>query len=246
MSTSNAMEVSADTTEQVQEAGQIDQTAEPGSAERDAEMAEAAEAATRTAKAKAAYKELNVVELRGKMTFEKALKAWISATTLGKRYAQFIAEMAMEHFYQHGDTAKMAAFIDALERHGKDYVRVQAFKAWVRQFAPVTQSEGKLVKDKNPKRLAQFLKNPDEPESADNPLVMPAAAFSQPFWTFNPDREADPFTAMEIDKALWSTIKRIEKRGVDSPSAAAHLQVVKTSLKAIIAATDAAQEAKAA
>lgn len=130
----------------------------------------------------------------GEMTFDKALKGFVTATTNSKRYAQLCANIALDHFIKHGDLVHCQSFVDAIDKVGKNYVRKAAYLKWLVNFAPVVMTAGKLTKDVS--------------ETAIKPNYEMASV--TPFWEFAPDMEVVEFEAADIVRALQSVIKRFK------------------------------------
>lgn len=135
-----------------------------------------------------------VVKTKG-LSVEAAIKLWVKATRDSKELAQYIANEGLKHFKEHGNTVKLQLFLDAIERHGKNYMRKAAFLTWMRDHAPITMKEGRLVKDHN--------------REWDEALF--EAALKQPFWDFAPDPENVVWATGDVIKVLESSLKRFEK-----------------------------------
>lgn len=128
--------------------------------------------------------------------FEDLIKAWVTATNNSKRLARQIAEEALKHFFEHGDVSRCQLFLEAIDKHGKNYIRKAAYLKWLQAFSPISMEDGKFVKDKarefDPKLLEEAMK--------------------QPFWDFAPDPENVSFTNTDVVKALQSTLARYRKQ----------------------------------
>ncbi len=135
-----------------------------------------------------------------KNAFDDLIKSWVAGIKNSKRQAREIAELGMKHFHAHGDTCRLQLFLEAIEKHGRNYVRKAAFLKWCLAFSPITMDDGKLVKDKDRAKLEGF-----DPE-------MLEAALKEPFWDFAPDPENVSFTDTDVVKALNSVIAKYEKQ----------------------------------
>ncbi len=82
-------------------------------------------------------------------SFDALIEMWTKATVTSRDLAVEIANYAISHFYEHGNTALLQQFLTALETTGKNYVRKASYLLWLKAFAPVKMEGGKLVKDKD-------------------------------------------------------------------------------------------------
>jgi len=139
-------------------------------------------------------------EKSSKNTFDDLIKSWVAGIKNSKRQAREIAELGMKHFHAHGDTCRLQLFLEAIEKHGRNYVRKAAFLKWCLAFSPITMDDGKLVKDKERAKKEGF--DPDMLEKA----------LKEPFWDFAPDPENVSFTDTDVVKALNSVIAKYEKQ----------------------------------
>jgi hypothetical protein len=127
--------------------------------------------------------------------FDKGLKSWIQATSNSKDLARALSEVALKHFKDHGQVAKLQELHDTFTKHGKNYVRIAAFLKWLQAHAPITMLGGKFLKDKK--------KDWDETKYLQ--------AFDTPFWDFAPDPENVVWAYSDVVKTLTSALKKFEK-----------------------------------
>ena len=156
-------------------------------------------------------------------TFEQVLAKFVKATTNSRDLARQCSEMAMDAFAKLGedgeicyDLSKAQAFFDAIP---KNYVRRQAYVAWLVNFGPIRLVENKLLKDKG--------------EHANDLDVDGAKA--TPFWEFNPAQDPVNFGAADIIQALNGSIRKFERENYTAmnPAATAKLAEAKVAVAAI-------------
>jgi len=134
-----------------------------------------------------------------KVAFTKALAAFVKATNSSMKYARQCAEMAIQHYQEHGDLSYAQELLDAMPRN---YVRRVAFLKWLSAHSPVAMDGPKLVKDKS-----------DGHETRWNI----EAALATPFWDFAPDPEQISFVDTDVVTSLNSAIARFENEKRYSP-----------------------------
>lgn len=121
--------------------------------------------------------------------FEKALNTFIRSTKESMDSARRCAEMALDHYAEHGNTIWCQRFYDAMPQN---WTRKQAYLRWLVAFAPITMENKKFVKD-----------------TRENASVLDVeGAKKLPFWDFAPELEIIDFSAEDITKALGQMIKR--------------------------------------
>src|SRR3954469_19245354 len=102
--------------------------------------------------------------------FDTRLDAFVKANASAMEHGRWLAETAIRHFAEHGDTVLCQRFHDALVTN---WNRRNAFLLWLRAYSPITMTDKKLVKDK----------------SKDAPAFNIEAACSEPWWEFSPERQ---------------------------------------------------------
>lgn len=152
-------------------------------------------------------------------TIEQAIVLWSKATANAKALARFISEEALKHFKEHNNTAKLQLFLDAMERHGKNYVRVAAYKKWMLVHAPITMLDGRLVVDKS--------------REWDEEVYL--KAFIEPYWDFAPDPENVDFGATDVINTAIASLKKFDKDNyiAKDDAATAKVAAVRSALEAL-------------
>lgn len=161
----------------------------------------------------------NAKKAETETAFDSALLSFISATTKGKKYARQCAEMAITHFKEHGDTIYCQRFLEAIEKHGKNYVRRAAYLNWLAAHSPIALEKGKLVKAKGDKAKQFDLDG----------------ALSTPFWEFAPEKETVIWDSDDFLAGLFAYINRYakgDKRKAANDEAEATLKAVSDALAA--------------
>jgi hypothetical protein len=145
---------------------------------------------------------MNVVQVpedkdaKPRRSFEQMIKEWVKVTHHSKRLAREISEMALKHFFEHGNTARCQQFLDAIEGEaGKNYVRRAAYVLWLKEHAPITMDGKKLVKDKAREFDSELLEK----------------ALETPFYDFAPDKEDVFFKADNVVKDLKAVIAKYNR-----------------------------------
>lgn len=139
---------------------------------------------------------------QGPLTFDKALKGFVTSTTNSMKFARMCANLAISHFAEHGDVIYAQNFVDAMP---KNYIRKAAFLKWLAAFSPVIMIDGKLAKDK-----------------ADTAVKFDVEeAHKVDFWDFAPDMEMVEFDQTDILKALKGALKKFENHEKYKPHDAA-------------------------
>ena len=111
--------------------------------------------------------------------------------------ANELANMSIIVFAENGDLSYAETFIKAMNEHGKDYVRKQAFLAWLAFHSPVqVDDNGNVIEP---------LKK-DKSEDARDFMVAEAHAVS--FWTFKPETPIKMFYAESVVSAMRQSLKK--------------------------------------
>lgn len=125
-------------------------------------------------------------------SFEAGVKSFVSSINRSKFLAQWLANEAIQHFYDHGDVSKCQTLLNTFEEHGKNFVRKAAFMKWLKEFSPIDMKEGKLKK----KEGGEF----------DESLI--AKAKETPFWEYSPDPEDVVFEFDDVVQDLNRVLKK--------------------------------------
>jgi hypothetical protein len=156
-----------------------------------------------------------------KATFAALIETFIRATIDGKVAAQELANMAISVFADNGDLSYAETFIKAMNEHGKDYVRKQAFLAWLAFHSPVqVDDNGNVVEP---------LKK-DKSEDAREFAIAEALAVS--FWAFKPETPIKMFYAESVVSAMRQSLKKFGGDKWEAGSEAAR-DLVRQANKAI-------------
>lgn len=154
------------------------------------------------------------------ITFDGALKAFITSTADAKKYANMCAIMALEHFQQHGDVVHIQTFYDTMNKAdvGKNFLRPVAFVRWCAAHSPLAIKDGKFSKD-----------------TAENAVKWDVdAAKAITFWDFSPNMEKltelDAHDVVKMAVALVTRLENDKKYKLKDQIAKDTL----TSLKAVI------------
>lgn len=148
-----------------------------------------------------------------KVTFETGLAQWIDGISQSKRLAHALACMALQHFVEHGNTAKLQTLLEAFQKHGKNYIRIAAYKRWMQVHSPITMEDGKLVKDKT--------------REFDDALI--EKAMETPFWDFAPDREDVVFSDTDVVVSLKRALSPFARQSYVAKDEAATAKVVEAT-----------------
>jgi hypothetical protein len=158
-----------------------------------------------------------------KETFAALIATFIDATISGKAAAQELANMAISVFAENGDLSYAETFIKAMNDHGKDYVRKQAFLAWLAFHSPVqVDDNGNVVEP---------LKK-DKTEDAREFAIAEALAVS--FWAFKPETPIKMFYADSVVSAMRQSLKKFSGDKWEAGSEVAR-ELVSQANKAITA-----------
>ena len=132
-----------------------------------------------------------------KDTFAALIVSFIDATKTSMQAANELANMSISVFAENGDLSYAETFIKAMNDHGKDYVRKQAFLAWLAFHSPVqVDDNGNVIEP---------LKK-DKSEDARDFMVAEAHAVS--FWTFKPETPIKMFYAESVVAAMRQSLKK--------------------------------------
>lgn len=126
-----------------------------------------------------------------KLSFDQLIGKFRVATQASLELAETLSKMALTHFKEHGDTAYINRFLDAMP---KNYLRRGAFEKWCKDFSPLMKVDGVFVKDKSEKANKFNLEE----------------AFKKPFWEHNPDREVVFWEETDIVVSLQRALKRFD------------------------------------
>lgn len=157
------------------------------------------------------------------LTFDAALKQFVKSTKSSMVYAKACANMAIQHFQEHGDLCHAQSFLDAMPAN---YVRRVAFMKWLTAHSPATLGEAvkgegrKLIKDKSPDAVAFDVEG----------------ALAVDFWEFAPDLEVISFNGQTIDQALRAVIKRfrnVNRYLPEAETALKHLDEVEGAIEKV-------------
>lgn len=118
------------------------------------------------------------------------------------------SQLALKHFQKHGDLSQVQEFHDALVEHGKNVTRVNAFKAWLRDNAPISMEGGRFIKRKG--------LTAEEEKAAWNM----DRAMATPFWDYLPDTEVFVWEIKDVFQSLEQTVKRFKRDNPDKIKAA--------------------------
>jgi hypothetical protein len=156
-----------------------------------------------------------------KATFAALIETFIRVTIDGKVAAQELANMAISVFADNGDLSYAETFIKAMNEHGKDYVRKQAFLSWLAFHSPVqVDDNGNVVEP---------LKK-DKSEDAREFAIAEALAVS--FWTFKPETPIKMFYAESVVSVMRQSLKKFDSPKWEAGSEAAR-DLVRQANKAI-------------
>jgi hypothetical protein len=156
-----------------------------------------------------------------KDTFAALIVSFIDATKTSMQAAGELANMSISVFAENGDLSYAETFIKAMNDHGKDYVRKQAFLAWLAFHSPVqVDDNGNVVEPlKKDKRV-------------DARSFMVAEAHAISFWAFKPETPIKMFYAESVVSAMRQALKKFDGDKWEAGSAAAR-DLVRQANKAI-------------
>lgn len=160
---------------------------------------------------------------KDKISFENALKRFSLSTKAAMHFARVCAELALQHFNDHGDVSLCQRFLDAMP---KNYNRRAAFERWLQKYSPITKVDGLFAKDKSETAVKFNLE----------------AAFKQPFWDDVPDPEAVVWDDSDVIRSLQSALKRFKRENAKpvNDEAKASFERIEAAVSAAIAAEKAA------
>lgn len=136
--------------------------------------------------------------------FANVLKMFEAGVRDSKAQVRFLAETALVLFANTGDLGQLRALLAKMDGVGKDYIRRAAFLTWLFAHAPLALVNRTISKDHVLADKMQWNIN----EAAKAALV--EKALSMPFWTFAPEKQDIQFTADDIIKALYATLRKFE------------------------------------
>lgn len=155
-------------------------------------------------------------------TWETTLKAFRGALTNTKKYALELALMSIEHFRETGDLVYAQSFFDECQKHGKNFVRIEAYKAWLGTFSPVKFEKNKFLKDKERATAEGWYNYQEGQEPSPNPDmwdrkveldvdgVKKSFAYDEiSFWDFMPEA---PVEHMDSEALLAMLVKKLESK----------------------------------
>lgn len=125
-------------------------------------------------------------------TFEQILKAFVTATNNSKKHALTLSHMAIETFHEHGDLSRAQLFLDAMPQN---YLRKQAFVAWMVEFSPAKVEGTKFVKDQSRDESTAW--NIEK-------------ALETSFWDFSPEKPIVNFSLEDAKTQVLRLVKRFE------------------------------------
>ena len=147
--------------------------------------------------------------------FEQHLEVFKRTTAISKAAALACSQLALTHFQKHGDASQIQLFHDAMP---ENYLRRNAFKAWLRDHAPITMEGGRFAKRKG--------LTPEQEAAAWNM----ERAMNTPFWEWAPESETFIWDIQNVYEALERTVqgftKETDKRKPASPEEKAKLDEV--------------------
>lgn len=150
--------------------------------------------------------------------FKRTLKDFKNHLSATKRTAHHLAVAAAQHFKDHGDTSRLQQLLDCFENEGKNFVRVAAYKLWMRDTLPITMDAdtGKLIKRPG----SEF--DEDKFEQGMN----------KPFWNWAPDKEDIIWDENDVLKMLRKGVSTLEndRHKPKDANATAKLEEVKNFL----------------
>lgn len=129
--------------------------------------------------------------MAAKGNFEAVLRLFVNATNTSKKHALTLSIMAIETFAEHGDLSKAQKFLDAMPQN---FLRKQAFIAWLVNFAPVKLEKGKFTKDQKRGSMKIDL----------------AAAKVKAFWDFEPEKPIVNYGFDDVRTQVLRLVKRYE------------------------------------
>lgn len=155
-------------------------------------------------------------------TWEATLKEFRKSLTNTKKYALELALMSIEHFRETGDLVYAQSFFDECQKHGKNFVRIEAYKAWLGTFSPVKFEKQKFSKDKERAQAEGWYIYTEGQEPSPNPEMWDrkvelevdgkkqSFAYDEiSFWDFMPEA---PIEHMDSEALLSMLVKKLESK----------------------------------
>ena len=149
-----------------------------------------------------------------KRDFDAALKAFVKTQGELVGLARECANMAIQHFAEHGDVSYLQRLHDAFV---KNFMRRTALVAWACDFMPLEFKQGKFSKDKR--------------ENAVEPRLVEALQVD--FWDYKPEAVVEFYVGSDVLEALKRTIKQFENTDRKAPADENAVAFVKSAKNAI-------------
>jgi len=131
------------------------------------------------------------------MTFEKRLARFKKGVKTLMEDARTLAEQALEHFLDHGQTGYLTQFLEAFPRDARNrsnFLRSAPFVQWACDHAPLEIVNGKFLKDRSDGAVKPNLKGAKE----------------KPYWDYAPTPEAEFYTESDVVVALQRAVSRLK------------------------------------
>lgn len=149
-------------------------------------------------------KDIGAIMADNSNKFDEAFNAHMEGfkVTTGQSmgHARELANMAISVFAESGNLSYAERFVGAIDSHAKDYVRKQAFLAWLAYHSPIEVDENGTVvlplkKDKSEGWEARFKVE---------------AAHLTSFWEFKREAPIKAFGSTDVIKALNAAVTKFE------------------------------------
>ena len=127
-----------------------------------------------------------------KKKFEDLLEIFIKSTAQSMEAASDLAIITIKQFELDGNLALAQRFLEAMP---KNYLRRQAYLAWLCDHSPAKLEDGTLRKDKSP----------------DSKPFRVAVAEKVTFWEYLPEKETKNFGSNDVVVAMRHTINKFGK-----------------------------------
>lgn len=151
------------------------------------------------------------------ITFQTALKRFVAANRNAMKYAVACSQLALQHYYEHGDTAYIQQFWNAMTQN---WNRRSAFATWIVTFSDAILEDNVWKKDKSDKHVVVTEE-------------MKQKAMEKSFFDFVPEKAITTFKAEDIQEAIRKLVARFEgdKMKPESDAAVTYLKDVKAKLR---------------
>lgn len=131
--------------------------------------------------------------------FDTALRLFKMSNKETQEYARLAADLAITHFKEEGQVAKLQLLHDALT-DSFNKAHLSSFKLWAAAHSPLTMKDKKFLKDKGLKDAnGMYVRRPIDFDLE--------AAYAKPFWEYKLVKEAEVLTR---DEALKRIVKLAE------------------------------------